>query len=513
MAIGTISFAQKPVNSSDQVPVITNYNPLIGYMVYQDDISGLFYFKLVVEVRITNVSGNVIAKLKQRRNGFPADNAGGTQRARAYFDIRDIANTQIVDTVFDQNDPSPPFRSIHGVSAGGSGAKIFSANGDNQMIGADGTNTKTQIVQLCVKAYQEYAANATDVPVEKYTPTVNDTWFYMAASYDLFKPRSVNTTPGSAYLQSNTFNEFALNTNAKRFLSDMQKSTAGIVGLPGLESNLGKVRRTYIDYNEMHTLAFLNDATNFNTNAYQIEVKYYAGSAALASNQFKFQSTAGFGGIAPNDAGLIDKQRILYFGCGTYNLDQQTIDADVRPSTVISSWTHYTVQALDASNNAVSDLYYFIKRKKSTNDTAPCKGYKVRRLAFRNSLGCYDYFSFTSKSSQTLDIKRNTYNSLIGNFSSDIFYYNDDMRGKNTRQTTAVLKETLNSGWITEEDADLMEKLIYSTSVYVTANNDTTYTEAVIVTDSNFVRKTVANEKLIQYTINIEYANPINTNS
>ena len=85
------------------------------------------------------------------------------------------------------------------------------------------------------------------------------------------------------------------------------------------------------------------------------------------------------------------------------------------------------------------------------------------------------------------------------------------MRGKNTRQTTAVLKETLNSGWITEEDGDLIEKMIYSTSVYVTANNDTTYTEAVMVTDSSFIRKTVANDKLIQYTINIEYANPINS--
>ena len=34
-----------------------------------------------------------------------------------------------------------------------------------------------------------------------------------------------------------------------------------------------------------------------------------------------------------------------------------------------------------------------------------------------------------------------------------------------------------------------------------------------MITDSNIVRKTQANDKLIQYTINIEYANPVNTNS
>ena len=52
-----------------------------------------------------------------------------------------------------------------------------------------------------------------------------------------------------------------------------------------------------------------------------------------------------------------------------------------------------------------------------------------------------------------------------------------------------------------------------STDVYIVENDDTTYTEAVMVTDSSFVKKTVANDKMIQYTINIEYANPINTNS
>ena len=42
---------------------------------------------------------------------------------------------------------------------------------------------------------------------------------------------------------------------------------------------------------------------------------------------------------------------------------------------------------------------------------------------------------------------------------------------------------------------------------------DTTYTQAVMKTDSSHVRKTVANDRKIQYTINIEYANPLNTNS
>ena len=53
-----------------------------------------------------------------------------------------------------------------------------------------------------------------------------------------------------------------------------------------------------------------------------------------------------------------------------------------------------------------------------------------------------------------------------------------------------------------------------STDVYVVENDDTTYTQAVMVTSSSHIRKTQANDGMkIQYTINIEYANPLNTNS
>jgi hypothetical protein len=87
------------------------------------------------------------------------------------------------------------------------------------------------------------------------------------------------------------------------------------------------------------------------------------------------------------------------------------------------------------------------------------------------------------------------------------------MRGKTTREVTAVLKETLNTDWITEDQAYLLEKLIMSTDVYIVENADTEFTQGVMVTDSSIVKKTVANDKLIQYTIQIEYANNVNTNS
>ena len=102
---------------------------------------------------------------------------------------------------------------------------------------------------------------------------------------------------------------------------------------------------------------------------------------------------------------------------------------------------------------------------------------------------------------------------MLGNFNSDMYSYDNFARGKKTRQVTAVLKETLQTDWITETDAVLLESLIMSTNVSIIDNDDTDYTVPVMVTDTSFVKKTSANDGLIQYTVNIEYANPINTNS
>ena len=94
-----------------------------------------------------------------------------------------------------------------------------------------------------------------------------------------------------------------------------------------------------------------------------------------------------------------------------------------------------------------------------------------------------------------------------------MYSYDNFGRGKKTRSVTAVTKETLNTDWITEQDAILLEGLIMSTNVNIIENSDTTFTVPVIISDTSFIKKTVANDKLIQYTINIEYANTLNTNS
>ena len=46
-----LEFQQYPVATQDKVPVITNWNPVIGYMIFQDDATtaSYYYYKIILE--------------------------------------------------------------------------------------------------------------------------------------------------------------------------------------------------------------------------------------------------------------------------------------------------------------------------------------------------------------------------------------------------------------------------------------------------------------------------------
>ena len=486
--MAVLEWKQKPVDNASKVPVITNWTPIIGYMLERTtSIASFFYYQLVLSVQLNDVSGDFIAKIRQRRNGYSDDVANN--KARAFFDVREIVNTQLVDTIEDQNNTTIPFQSIHTLGANELSAKIFSVNGDKNF-------GLTQIGTFYVVGYENYSTAANASPADVTTNAINYTSRFLQASLPLFTPRS--TSASAEYIQSDAFNVFNMNSNSDRFLSDIGK-------------NLNKTAQEiqYINYvqdTDYHTLAFLNDTTYYASDAHNFLIKYYDSANAQIGSTQTIANSSTNGGEAPSGT-ITPALSLLYFGCGPANLQAQTATTGAKPSN-FANWQYYTVQAFDSGSSAAkSAIYTFYKQNGS------CKGFKVRRLAWRNSVGGYDYWNFNMKSTQTLSVERNNYNALVGTYNKSVWRYNDTDRGKTTRQTTAMLKETLNTDWLSENEASLMEKLLMSTNVYILDNADTDFTQGVMITDSNIVRKTQANDKLIQYTINIEYANPVNTNS
>ena len=485
MALGTISFEQEPISDTATVPVITNWTPIIPYTTKQTDITDLFYFKFVLEIRIDDASGTLLGKIKQRPNGH----ATGTTNVIGIFDVRSIVNSQLEDTRQDQNDTT---KSIHTLGANVA-AEPFSQN-------------YNQVKTIFVKAYQQFSNSATEIPTEITTTTVNDTKKYIAASLPL------QTARGTADFQTSTaFASYSLDGATKKFLSDVEDSTIDFTRTPlitGLSSSQRRIN--YVLSDDYHTIAFLNGESDFASKAARLMIVYYNNANSVLATKYIDNTNANGGAIPLTGTTEVntDAERLVYFGCGPANLEAQSVDTSARPSAY-PTYAYYYVRAVETSSaNPMSDAYYFFKQ------SANCKGYKMRRLAWRNSLGAYDYFNFKMKSSQTVEVDKNTYESMIGNFNSDMYSYDNTQRGKKVRKTTAILKETINTEWISEQDANLLEGLIKSTNVEIIENADTDFTEPVLITDKSFVRKTTANDGIkIKYTFNIEYANPLNTNS
>ena len=78
------------------------------------------------------------------------------------------------------------------------------------------------------------------------------------------------------------------------------------------------------------------------------------------------------------------------------------------------------------------------------------------------------------KSTQTIDISRNTFEKPIGIYNKSKYRYSDWDTGKEVRETNAILKETLNTDYLTDDEV-VIEKLLMSTRVYIVENVDTEF--------------------------------------
>ena len=477
MALGNISLPQKPVASASKVPAITNWTPVLPYTVKQTSISALYYFKFILEIRIDDGSGELLGKIKQRHNGYAT-----VTDVHTVFNVAEIINSQLEATYADQNSTAD---SIHTLGKNVA-AKIFSHN-------------YNQLKYIYVKAYQQYSSTINGVPLEDAAENATDSLYYISASFPLETARTAGE-----FFQGTTFQVFQTKDVNGRFLSDVQQSSGDVVKT--------SVYRNYIQDTDYHTVAFLNSETDFDSDIDIIEINYYDSSSVQIGSAQNITNANSTGGANPASAGGeadTVAEKLLYFGCGPANLQAQSINTSARPSA-FTDWSYYTIQGKDDTGTpaASTALYYFIKQ-----DTS-CKGFKVRRLGWRNSVGCWDYFNFKMKSTQSVEVKRDSYSKMLGEFNSTEYGYNNFDRGVKNRNVEARLTEVLNTDFITEQDAQLLEKLIISDDVFIIENTDTDYTVPVIIRDSSFVRKTVANDGVrMQYTIQIEYANPLNTNS
>ena len=255
----------------------------------------------------------------------------------------------------------------------------------------------------------------------------------------------------------------------------------------------------YARLTDYGTLPFLNYEPLSSNTVDKITVTYYKANGTSAAADDDVANTLGTGG---SSTPLDSNTRLSYFGAFPANLQNWSANF---ATAVTNDLAYYTVQAFKLTN-PISKLY-------TINIICPNeRGYEGIRLAWLNQWGAWDYYTFNMKSTRSVTTNRTSYTQLGGTWNESTFKISDYKGGKKNFRVNSTEKIRLNTDFVTEAEGVWFEELINSTEVYIVNGFSTDvygtitnkYIDPVVLTTSSYVKKTIANDRLMQYTIEIE---------
>ena len=264
----------------------------------------------------------------------------------------------------------------------------------------------------------------------------------------------------------------------------------------------------YANLEDYGTVAFLSP----NDNLDYIKLTYKDSSGSPLGNE-SIDKTFANGAYTTFSTEI--SERLLYFGCFPANLQNWsgTFQALVTAGTIQGG--SIEIQAFDDSSNRIAKQY-------TININCPnTKGFESIRLCWLNQWGAWDYYTFTQKSVRSISTKGSTYEQLAGTWNEAAYRVDSYKGGKKAFRVNATEKITMNSDFVSESENDMFEELINSPEVYILEGYQTDgnfsalnqYVKPVRLTTSSFTKKTVANDKLIQYTFEVEKSKTLRTQS
>ena len=351
------------------------------------------------------------------------------------------------------------------------------------------TNTNS-VRHLVIQFYVEYLGADTSRPniVSRADGTsVNSDQFTLFNGY--LKYTDVLTMGGSTNPFDFGYNlsSFNLSSNTDKFLTNAPKEQT-------------------CNINDYGTLAFL--APNDNVNEFLLT--YFASDGSTLGSESVYRTEAN----GAYDTFTADvKNRILYFGCFPGNLQNwsSTFTAPLLLAGIKGG--SIRVQAKDSGGGRISSAYTI------NVNCDELKGYESIRLCWLNQWGAWDYYTFTKKSTRNITTQGTTYNQLEGTWNESRYRIDSYKGGKKAFRVNAMERISMNTDFVSEDFNTMFEELVNSPEVYMldeyqsdgvsSALNQ--YVTPVRLTTSNFTRKTIANDKLIQYTFEVEKSKTLRT--
>ena len=262
------------------------------------------------------------------------------------------------------------------------------------------------------------------------------------------------------------------------------------------------IDKQYADVNDYMTMAFFDQyeedyivggAGTHPSIKKIVLVFYYNGSQVSTITRTKSGANGGHYGHMTDS-----NTKMQFIGCGPGNI----IGAG---GSLPANWDYYTIIAYNDLDQVISNTYYIYYQ------AADCK-YGSTRLTWLNKYGAWDYYNFQKKSVKSFAADRVTYTQLEGSWNEERFIPHGHLGGKKAYKNNITENITLNTDFITEDEAIWLEELFISTDVFVinprSADDGNQgylrkYIEPITISSGEHIRKSSVNDKLVQYTFEI----------
>jgi len=142
--------------------------------------------------------------------------------------------------------------------------------------------------------------------------------------------------------------------------------------------------------------------------------------------------------------------------------------------------------------------------------TEPCTKYEPIKVTFVNKFGALQDIWFSLKSTESLNTTGETYKANVVDFGTLTYAtYKPQVAQYNKLGKESI---TLNTNYLSEDYNEVIKQLMMSEQVWLTKLTDAELVLAVIPKTQSVTYKTSLNDRLVQYTIDFEYAfDKINT--
>jgi hypothetical protein len=255
-----------------------------------------------------------------------------------------------------------------------------------------------------------------------------------------------------------------------------------------------------------------NNDSGFAQDIYSVLFTWYDATGSVLQTDSLTNVTTNGGGPRTNqiqvwsDNGVYNGQtagtQLVYIGVGPQNLDDLGF-------TFPSGWAYYRVQVFGQTDESITNPDGVYADVRFDKQGARC-GYDGVRFAWKNEFGVWDYYTFTLENSKSFNIERKGYTQTFVDYSTptNSVSYNKERRGIKQFFNKLTNTRTANSDWLTQEQADWLKELFYSTEVY--QQDGTDFFPIAITSTTLTEKKNIRTQRVFNYSIEFVPANQPN---